>query len=809
MNLESVRHDIGLAWRGLRRAKLFSVAAILTLGLGIAGTTVMFTLIQGVLLRPLPVREQGRLIVAWKELRSSGFTHHHFGDAAIDAVGRASQLLEQVAGVDANGVGHGVVSDGASGSVKAALVTGGFFDVLGVEPYLGRTLIRADDTDGAENVLVISHGLWLRRFGGSRGVIGRHITLDERRFAIVGVMPPGLDYPNGVEVWRTTHSVSADGPFGDAARREVDLVARVRPGVTIDQATAELTALTRQFEAEAPGTRGLVPIVRSFEDTVVGDVRSPMAALMAAVALVLLIAGANVANLLLMRGESRRAELGLREALGATRGRIVRHVLAESVVLTLLAGVVGLLAAWWSLHGLLALVPDGVPRVESVRIDASVVVFAAAIGLVTSVLAGLAPALSLARADLLAELRGGGRGAVRGGSRQWRRGLVVAQVALSVTIVAAAGLLTRSVARLQAVEIGFAADRLVFVQFSLPPSKYAARVRHAQFLEQAVARLGSVPAIAAATAVNATPFSGDGGWDVPSFTAEGQSAERAAANPSLNLESVYSDYFQTFEIPLVRGRAFTAADRAGALEVAVVSEDVAARTWPGESPIGKRLKIGRPESDGAWLTVVGVAAATRYRELARPRATLYLPAPQFLETAQMLVLRTTAPLAQVAALARAEVRAIDPDVEVLGVAPFTRMLERPLARPKFNAFLLTIFAVAALLLSTIGVYAVLSASVRQRHRELAIRVALGATPRRVRRLVIGEALSLAGIGAIVGLAGAAAATRLVRGMLFEIHALDPPTLVGAALLLMVAAAVASYWPVRRATRIDAMATLRD
>jgi putative ABC transport system permease protein len=809
MILDNLRHDFELTWRGLRRAKAFSAAAVLTLGLGIAGTTVMFTLIQGVLLRPLPVREQGRLIVAWKELRSSGLTHHPFGDTAIDAVGRGSQLLEQVAGVDANGVGHGVISDGASGDVKAALVTGGFFDVLGVEPILGRPLTRADDVEGAERVVVISYGLWQRRYGGSRDVIGRRITLSEERFAVVGVMPRDLDYPSGVEAWRTTHSVGAGGPFGDAARREVDLLARLRPGVTIDQARAELNALTRQFEAATSATRTafLVPVVRTFEEVVVGDVRSSMIALMAAVALVLLIASANVANLLLLRGEGRRRELGLRQALGASRGRIVRYVLAESLVLTLLAAGVGLAATWWSLQGLLALVPEGLPRVESVRIDATVLVFAVVIALVTSVLAGLVPALSLARADLVTELRSGGRGAAASASRPWRRGLVVAQVALAVTIVAAAGLLTRSVWRLQAVEIGVSADRLVFVQLSLPNSKYAERARHTQFLEQTVTRLEMIPGIAAATPVNAAPFSGEGGWDVPRFAAEGQSAERAAANPSLNLESIYHNYFRTFEIPLVRGRAFTAADRTGALEVAIVSEDVAARTWPGESPIGKRLKIGRPDSRDRWRTVVGVAASTRYRELAKPRPTIYLPAPQFLETAQVLVLRTAAPLDQIAALARSQVSAVDGDVQVTGVVPFSQMLDRPLARPRFNAFLLGLFAVTALLLATIGVYAVLAASVRQRDRELAIRVALGATPMRVRRLVVGEALWLAGVGATIGLVGATAATRVVRGMLFETRALDPPTLVGAALLLIVASAAASYWPARRATRVDAVAML--
>jgi predicted permease len=809
--LENIQHDVRLAWRGLRRARAFSAAAILTLGLGIAGTTVMFALIQGVLLRPLPVREQDRLLVVWKELRSSGFTHYPFGDAEIEAVGETSQLLLKVAGVDANGVGREVISEsGSSSYVNGALVTGGFFDVLGVEPLLGRALTRADDVEGAERVLAISHGLWQRRYGGSADVIGRRVRLGDRPFTIVGVMPPDVDYPAGVETWRTTHSVSAGGPFGDAARQEVDLIGRLRPGVTLEQASSELTALTLRFESELTPrqTRGLVPVVHSFRDAVVGNVRPAMTALFAAVALVLLIASANVANLLLMRGEARRAELAVRQAIGAGRGRIVRELLAESLLLTLAAAGAGLVVTWWTLQSLITLVPDGVPRVESIRIDAAVVLFTCGIALVTSMLAGLAPALSASRVDLASQLRQGGRG-LAGAARQGRRALVVAQVALAVTIVAAAGLLTRSLLHLQSVDTGLAADRLVFVELAMPQAKYADRAGHARFIEDVVSRLEAVPAIAAATPVNIAPFSGDGGWDVPIFTAEGQSVEQAAANPSLNLESVHPNYFATFGVPLVRGRAFAPADREGALDVAIVSEDVAARTWPGQDPIGRRVKMGTSESRDPWRTVVGVVAPTRYRELAKPRATIYLPAAQFLETAEMIVLRTTASLDLVASLSRDRVKAVDPDVQVMRVAAFRQMLAGPLARPRFNAFLLGIFGAVALLLTGIGLYAVMAAYVRQRDREIALRVVLGATPANVRRLVLGEALGLAGVGAVAGLAGAAAATRVVRGMLFEVDPLDPPVLLGAAVMLIAAAMVASYLPVRRATRLDAVAMLRN
>ena len=459
---------------------------------------------------------------------------------------------------------------------------------------------------------------------------------------------------------------------------------------------------------------------------------------------------------------------------------------------------VGLAVTRWTLRALVGLVPDGLPRVESVQVDAGVLLFAIAVAFLTAALAGLTPALSLARTDLVAHLRSGGRGATGERSRRGRRGLVVAQVALAVTVLAAAGLLTRSLLRLQAVDMGLAADSLVLVRLALPDAKYADDARHRQLLEDVVAQLAAAPGVAGATPVNTPPFAGTGGWDVPEFTAEGQSPERAATNPSLNLESVHPSYFETVGVTLVRGRGFTEADRKGAPDVAIVSEDVAARTWPGEDPLGKRVKFGRPGSGEAWRTVVGVARPTRYRELVRPRATLYLPAEQFVAAAEMLVLRTASPLALVSEMVRGRVHAVDPDVQVTEVVPFRTLLEGPLARPRFNAVLIGVFGVAALLLTAIGLYAVMAASVRQRYPEMGIRVALGATASDVRRLVLAEGLRLAGLGAAIGLACAVVATRLLRGLLFGVQPLDPASLLAAALLLVGVSALSSYVPARRA-----------
>ena len=810
MSFDQWTQDVRLAGRGLVRARGFSAAAVLTLAVGIAGTTVMFALIQGVLLRPLPIAEQDRVVVAWKDMPAAGYSHAAFGDLEIEAVRADGRLFERVSSVTANGASPWlVIEDGVSSHVTGALVGGEFFDVLGIAPVLGRLLSRADGLENAEKVVVIGHGLWQRRYGGSPDVVGRRIVVGETPLTIVGVVPADVEYPPGAEVWRTTGSMPTGGPFGNAARREVDLIGRLRPGVSVEQATSELAILTREFERGLPpnAPRGLVPVVHTFEDEVVGDVRVAMLALFGAVSLVLLIASANVANLLLLRGEARRGELAVRAALGASRPRLARQVLAESLVLAGAAGGLGLAVTWSSLQALMAIVPDGLPRVDSVRIDGAVVLFTVGLGFVAALLAGLAPALSGARIDLVAQLRSGGR-AVSSGARNGRRALVVAQVALAVTVVGAAGLLTRTLLHLQTVDMGMAADHLVVVDVAMPASKYQSRPRHAQFLDDAMAALEATPAVIAATPVNAPPFSGNAGWDVPRFAAEGQTAERAATNPALNLESIFPNYFAAFGVRLVRGRYFADTDRDASPRVAIVSADVAARTWPGDDPIGKRLKMGGADSSAGWLTVVGVVDPTRYRDLRELRATLYLPAHQFQMTSQRLVLRTTASVAEVAAIARERIAAVDAAVLVTRVASFDDLLAGPLARPRFNAFVLGIFGVAALLLAAIGLYAVLAAYVRQRGKEIGIRIAIGATTADVRRLVVGEGVRLAGAGALIGLGGAALTAQLLRGFLFEVQPLDPLTMTAVVMVLTTAAAVATYLPVRRAMRVDAVTMLR-
>jgi len=781
--------------------------------MGIAGATVMFTLVRGILLRPLPAPDEDRLVVSWRVPPLGLPTHVPYRSADVVEIGRVSRSFERVTGVGYNGAFEEVWRVGeASITAKTVAVMGGFFDVAGVRPLVGRGISAEDDRRGAERLVVLSHGAWLRLFAGSPEAVGQRLHLEDHSFTVAGVMPADFEYPRGSEIWTTLNALADIEPneaFRTGLLRDVEILGRLRPGITVEQATDELATITAALDARESGTDrvGFRPVVRPFKTVVIGDIATALAVLFAAVGLILAIAGANVANLLLMRGEGRRTELAVRAALGASPGRITTHLLAESLVVALAAGAAGLLLSYWGLHAVVLLVPDGLPRPESIRIDAAVVAFTTGVAFLAAALAGLAPALMASQLELVDGLRAGGR-SMGAASARGRRTLVATQVALAVTVVAAAGLLARSLQRLQTVDMGLASDRLVLAELDLPRDDYSDQARRRRFFDAVLERVRTTRGIDAVTPLNAGPFAGATGWDLPRFTGEGQSADQVRANPSLNFEAVHPAYFSALGVPILRGRAFTAADRDGAPPVAIVSDAMAAGTWPGEDPIGKRLKYGGIDSRDEWLTVVGVAATTRYRELATPRPTLYVPAEQLMITFGGLAVRTGADAAFVAGLVRDVVHAVDPAVRVRRVAPFSDYVAVPLAWPRFNALLLGVFAVSALLLSAVGLYGVMAASVRQRQGEIGVRIALGATAGQVGRLVVREGLRLAVTGAVLGLALALAVTRVLRGLLFEIEPLDPVSLGLAALALLGVAAVATWLPARRATRVDPIEVLR-
>ncbi len=803
--------DLRHTLRGVIRARGFYACAVLTLAVGMAGATTIFTLVRGILLRPLPVADEERLVVSWR-LPPDGPTHVPYRASDVEEIDRSSRGFVAVSGVGYNGAWDHLWLDGeAELTAKTAVVMGDFFRVAGASPLLGRPLSAADDLEGAERTVVLSHAGWQRLFAGDPAVVGRRLVTGKRGFTVVGVMPPDLEYPRGIEIWTTRRALASGEPnleFRESLLRDVEMVARLRPETSLAQAAQELGALTARLDAEGAGANRFVsfrPVVRRFKDEIVGDVRRGLGVLLAAVGLLLFVAGANVANLLLVRGESRRTELVVRAALGAGRGRFVRQQFAESLLVAAVAAVCGVAVSVVGLRTVTALVPDGVPRLEAIRFDGLVIAFAAATTLVVGILAGLAPALAAPVHDLAAALRAGGRGMRGAVAQRGRRLLVASQVALAVALVAAAGLLTRSLVRLQSADMGFAHDRLVLAELEIPTALQGER--RLQFLEAVLARLASVPRIEAATPVNSQPFAGALGWDVPRFTAEGQSEAQVAANPSLNFEAVFPGYFSTLGVAVRRGRGFTPDDRKDAPRVAVVDEAMAARTWPGQDPIGRRVKFGL-QAKNEWWSVVGVAATTRYRELRTPRPSLYVPAEQLMVTAPRLVIRTSATAGFVAGVVRDAVRAVDPSVRVQRVSPYVEFMRQPLAAPRFNALVLMVFAASALLMSAIGLFGVMAASVRQRRPEIGVRLALGATSEAVLRMVLGEGLRLALLGALAGLALAGFGAGLLRGLLFEVEPLDPASLLGAAVVLVAAAVAATWLPARYATRVAPVEVLR-
>lgn len=810
--LDDLAQDGRYALRNLVRHPGFAMTAVLTLAIGLTGALSMAALIDGVLLRPLPVRAETELVVGWRGLPDAGARRWPFSAHDLELLRTRSRLLAGVAGVGYQGPATMPMADGGNaGYVRVARVTGEFFGVLGVEPLLGRALEPGDDATGAENVLVLGHAFWQARFGAAPDVLGRRVSVGGQRFTIVGVMPRDVDHPRRVEAWMTPAAMlttTSDPTARVGITTEFDLLARVAAPATVAQAGEELKSLGPALDAlRPPGDgRGFVPLLQPFRESVVGDVRRPLLILSAAVGLVLLIACANVSSLLLVRADARRSEFAVRAALGAGRSRLVRQLMAEGLVLASVSTVLAALGTSALLPALLRWVPDGLPRAEAVRLDARVLALSVPLALLSAVLAALLPAVASVGRQLATSLRAASRGTTSTGGR-WRRGLVVTQVALAVVGLACAGLLVNTLRELRAEATRLATDELVYVPLDVPHDSYGDRGRLQALVTDLADALEADPRVAAATPINVPPFSGVG-WDVPVFTAEGQSDAEATANPPLNLEEIHPRYFSTFQVPVMRGRAFTVDDGAASPPVAIISEDVAARTWPGIDPIGRRLKMGTPASPGRWLTVVGITAPTRYRDLRVQRATLYVPARQMIGAARQLAVRTSMPMAQTMDLVRTRVRQLDPNVSVMPLRPFAELLDVPLARPRFYTVLIAGFGATGVALAVVGLYGVIATGVRQRRREFGVRMALGAEPQHVRYLVLVDGAVLVGLGIAVGLAVAFVAAQGLRGLLYGVEPVDPVSLAASVVGIVVVSAAALVAPLLSAGRVSPSEVLR-
>jgi putative ABC transport system permease protein len=795
--LEVLAQDLRFALRSLRRAPAFTATAILILGLGIGMATAMFTVFDAVVLRKLPVSDPDRIVYLWS-FRDPTVTLA-ITQPQLEGLRRESRTLQDAAGVVHWGAQPHPLTEGDRTLVlEQAMVTANFFDVLGARPALGRLLRPEDGSEGAAPVMVISYAAWQRQFGGDPQILERRLTTtyNQRSYAIVGVAPPGLDYPVGTEYWIPPRSFDF-----------VNVVARLAPNATPSAARSEFLSIVQRLDVQRPDPRDPTGAsVQTLTQAVLGDTRPVLLALTAAVALLLLIACVNVGNLLLLRATLRTREIVIRRALGGSYGRIVRMLVVESVLLAMAGGVLGLVFAEALLRVLLAFAPAQLPRTDLIRLAGTPVGVGAGVTLVAVLLFGVLPALAAARGDLGSALRFDPRaGTQTRQRRRVRQFLVGTQVALAVIMLAGAGLLVRSLQRLERLDLGYEADHLGIVQLAIPFSRYDTQAEMHAMFDQLYERLRAVPGVTALTPILYRPFVGASLFQI-TLVLEGQSEGAAEVNPIVPAEAGGPEYFRTLGIPILRGRGFLESDRENAPKVVVVSEAVARRFWPGQDPLGKRLRFAGADST-EWRTVVGVAGDIRFRRLQEPTPMIFVPWRQ-LNTFGVYAVRTRDDLASVLPAISRAVRDFDPRMDVWDARTMDDHLAIPLAQPRLSTLLLSGFGLVALLMAAIGLYGVMASAVRERTHDLGIRMALGAAPERLRREVLAGALRIAAVGAAVGLAGALAGSRLLTALLFEVSPTDPATLAGVCILLLVVALIAAYLPARRATRVDPMQALR-
>lgn len=797
--------NLRLGVRNLARTPGFTTSAILVLALGIGLATAVFTIADALLLRPLPVQDQDRIVVLWGETADGSFKTNPLllPDARVFA--EQTQSLERTAFFQYGGAAPAAVRDGDHISrLNRALVSGQFFAVLGVRPVLGRILDARDDVAGVRSVVVLSYSAWQQRFGGDPQVVGRRIQFyeDNVTSTIVGVMPQGLDYPRGTDFWAPLVATTRRAALSDAAL-DVDVIGRLAPFATIADARGELTAFFGRADAPA-WQRDVRGVAYTLPRLVLGDTRPALMAFGAACVLLLLITCINVANLLLVRGLGRTREVAVRSALGGSRAQIARLLIAENALLALGGGGLGVMVARGAVGAFVAFAPSGFPHLDEIQLNASVIGGAAAITAAALLIFGLFPALATARPNLQRGLRSDARQTPTRRARRTTEALVVGQLALAVVVLAVSGVVVRSLIELERADLAFEPSHLMIGELAFREDQYASAAKRLALFDTLTSRLDAVPGVRGVSPVVTVPFSV--GWDGRPVV-EGQSAEDAFRNPVLNIDLVGPGYLKTFGIPLLRGRWFTAADAAGAPPVVAVSQSAARQYWPHEDPVGKRLTF---QAGGPWLTVVGVIPDIRYRDLRDARPSIYIPLRQsfFPFAPTTLAIRTTTAPGDLVPAIRHAIADAAPGVELSSAVPFGIFLGDILARPRLDTLLLAVFAGAALLVAAIGLFGLLATMIRQRTHELGVRMALGATRRDLRRMIVGRGVLIAGIGAAIGLAGAALANRLVVALLYEVSPTDGMTLAAVTVLLLTVAGCASVAAARASTRIDPAIALR-
>jgi len=804
-------HEFRHAGRALVARPSFSVTAILTLAIGIGATTTMFSVVDAVVLRPLPLRHPERLAVVWETnprlplpvmvASPPNLADWRARTRSFDAIGAFQLRSFTVAGA------------AEPEQLEGARVSSDLLPLARLVPAAGRLFTREDDVDGAPPVVLISSALAERRFGGARRAVGQTLVVDDQVQTIAGVMPAGLEFPPPItlrglgpsvprDIWVPLRSLSTQ-----RGAHNLTVIGRLRDGASFDSAQRDLAAVAAALAREFPATNaGWSVRVVPLAEQIVGDLRPALFAFGGAVAFVLLLACANVANLLLVRGVTRRKEIAIRTALGATRGDLVTQLLAEAAILGVSGSVLGSVLAFWAVRAVTVLAPRTMPRIGEVGMNSRVFAFALAAGLVAAGLFGLAPLLQTARVGVAEWLHERGGGAGTPVARRLQHALVIAEVSLALVLLVGAGLLVESFVRLRAMDAGFRGDDVLTAKVMLPPRRYATPDAQANFAEDLVRQLSSLPGIRRAAMTNAAPLADS--REGTSFVIEGSPPWPAGQEPHVNWNTVSVGYFDTLGVRVLRGRVFDERDRLDSTPVIVINDTLARRYFAGQDPIGRRVRAGF--NSGTAREIVGVVATERHASLAaEPHNGFYVPMLQVPRAGQltMIVRSASDPAAQATAV-RQTVRRIDPSLAVFGIETMSDVVARSVASPRFSTVLLTAFASVALLLAAVGLYGVISHTVSQRTREIGIRMALGASRTAVLQMVVGRGLWLAALGTAIGMVAALLIVRLFAALLFGVAATDLPTYAASGVLLLAVGALASYVPARRAVGIDPVVALR-
>jgi len=815
--MRTLIQDLRYGVRLLARSPAFTAIALLTLTLGIGATAAIFSVVDAVLLRALPYRDPQRLVSVFEDRSGLGFPRNTPAPGNYSDWKAQKQIFQDVAAAAEYGSFHVFSLTGESGEAAAeperlrdASVTRNLFSVLGVRPALGRVFLPEEDRPGGPRIVLLSHALWKSRFDGDPGIVGRSIMLDGDKYTVVGVMPAAFAYPSGsVDIW--TPAAFSKSELANRGSQYLEVVARLQKGVTLAQANAGLEVLCKRLARAYPATNADIRrfFAEPLQDTYTYGARTGLVVLMAAVGFILLIACANIANLLLSRAAGRQREIAVRTALGAARGRIVRQMLTESATLAVGGGLLGILLADWCFNFLKNLIPEDLSHTVSLALNPGVLGFALAVSLASSFVFGMAPALEVSRIDLHEVLKEGGRGSVGPRRRRLRSLFVIGEVALSLMLLVGSGLLLQSFAKVRGLNPGFRAEHVLTVRVDAPVTKYGDFAKREAFFERVLDRVRTLPGVKAAGFTSALPLTWDGGTS--SFTPEGRVLDPNVSYDANN-RVVTPGYFEAMGIPLKRGRFFTAADGKDGPPVVIINETMARKFWPNQDPVGQRFKYGDPQDKTPWCRIIGISGDVRQMRLDEPpRQEMYFPYWQAKGNWMVLrdlAVRTSGDPSSLAGAVRQAVWSVDKDQPVSDVRTLDDLLDQEVAQRRVQAALLGAFAALALILACVGIYGVLSYLVTQRTREIGVRVALGASGFDVFRSVAGQGMTLAAIGTAAGLAGALALSRLLESLLFGVSAGDPLTYAGAIVVFGVVATLACYFPARRATRVDPMIALR-